>query len=1702
MPAESELVSFGVAMENFLAWSQLQTGDLIDVSANLLVVGTTACLYRSMDMQGKLLRIEGLTDHPNSCLFLGLQVSAVSPLVLTVVSDSVVLPVPHCTAEALWRVVEFCCGLGGFSAELHRLGYQVQAGIDVNALWEPLFHAMHDQPATFIACDIGNLKQLLPQLSQLGLHFAVYLSGVNCQPFSNLGDQLGMDDSRAASLPKTLKAAWLMQAGVIALECVPQVLQNAQFQQILLKFCQLTGYRLTQQIVRLSNCWAAKRDRWFGLLTAPLLDACEVRDLPVAPAFQNVGKVLPSLHPWPATDLEQLELTLYELGKFYDFTPGGIQTAFLDAGKPLATCLHSAGNAVYPCSCGCRAGLSEQRMASKGLFCTLIPTGTTQFHAGREMLHCRYLHPREMLLLNGADPLRECGKNLRLTLAGIGQFVSPLVGLWILAHVRPVLSRFLGVECERTPEQEILDFTGFLVHQASQFWQAPQLEPCSKMPEPPHVEDTCSTLVVLGLHFVGDSQASCPVTVDGTCTVKDLLLAELGLRGLDDLLEVRDMNLKPLDSGVLLAELADVWIGPPAAFAVACALEAEATDTAMDEAVVEVAASTEDAQHSPEEAGGEPVTVATGLSDLVSRSPDDLLALACPCISTLSLLAQFKTQFVSKEVRLELLETQQNSWADDEVTYALQQVVLGTADEQNAVLCDPLVLSSAYRTGNHAAFREFVQLQGHPVVTLVSAFCHAGHWTPTVWRIEHDKVFCFVAAVSTDQDLQLQALHKVVCDIRCSEVEPIVERPVPAVPLCGAFAVAFCQHLLWGTPCAIAVDALQAFARKLREDFVVALPAVMPRPWIWGAGSKEQSLGASGQLEALLLQHGVAKEQVQSRAMMLTSQLGTSAIVKAMACAQPWKELKWHASNHAPPIQIVLPSELQQVLDRKAQQGQVGNRAQKRAKGMGKGGKGHAAVDPAVLRLEPGAFVAPTKEVLPQIQLAQIAANATGVVLASAEQALPFLTSGKTFSAGALAIVVLEPFSPGLTDKGQLVQFPAVCTSNSEPVLLKGLLFQLGSVIVSKATHHDGFCVKSVQSCVVKLLAFRDQLDIAWNDFAAHPLQHLLQVLPILVPCDNPDCANNCESWHPASQCAIADPVMEVWGRQWLLQSFASTTPDKAEIYSAHLRVPECVQMQLQAMAGHQGVYVEPKAIDGRQFSADFQVVWAPKSTYSQMQILRKTIPGVCGIARLGQRYGLRCLTSQAASVYAAMKPGQVYLPPGPKLLWYVGPFPWGTIKASVSEALHAAGWTARCLTSQPAGKDIAGLLFKVQSTVPPPKQTLSMQHGDVVITKVDEVASVVPKPATVIGAPATVSMVAAPAGGRNEDLVWKYDPWAPNGKSATTQVAQPISIADPLEDLEARVVKAVLEKMPAERMEVDGAESDARMTALEQQLDHLSQSQRQLQAVVQEQSVENTQQLQLLQTSFQQKHEQLESHIANNATQLHQEFQQQMQAQQSMLDNMFTRQMTQFESLLNKRKHNEWRCPVGLWPLVVDWVLRVKGASLTGFGGLAESVVAFLLQLVLTFCAVLAGTGGVICCSRPSMAVSAVGMPWAPNGQMAFGLCTGGHHWPCLTCVGLGSVLWCLVCSLFGFWCGAVSFAVWPQWASVTSGVLAHPCLSGSVQVRDWVLGCSSELGTLKPPKTNPRGGGGGGVRFGTSQRSCSGGFSPGIIWCVLDLG
>ena len=1473
----------------FPNWGVLQHGCSVNVVLQILLVESKSFYGRTVSMpsQKVLVRGEIPKDFGSTVVLLIAKVVEVSPVPLIEVGNATgFYSIPHCSTFRLKRVVELCSGIGIFSSVASQFNLTSWAGVDMNGKWKGMYEALH-QDGKFVVGDVAD-PQVIQTLLDEDAFFSWIIAGVSCQPHSRGGDQKGMGDERASSLQKVLHTAWLIQSPLIILECVADIMQDAQVQAVLRQFGQATGVCISQKVLKLSDVWPTARTRWFAILTSPLIGPINVADLPRELKVGVVQDVLPFIRQWPPVETEQLQLPLYELAKFYEFATGGIESQFIKMDGTVATCLHSAGNQVYPCRCGCRGPFTLARTASKGLFATLVPLQESTYHLNQWMRHCRFLHPAEMMLLQGGSPNFVYDSDMRLCLAAIGQCVSPIQACWIFAHASNAIQAFLR-EPLWDPLQKLRDHLEAVMEARNQIWTPTNAMQVVEQESEFEVQDRLTDSVI---RFKSTSPA----------TVAMFKAAEASLHGV----EQRDIVLAQQDGSVLHGTEAlgscsglhlptlDHGCGTSDEFP-ACPCQEWIVDETMPDSTV-----------SP--------TLAYVVQDnqvdqgaVLSGIPGDaLLSLMCPQMQATQEVGHLLKQLISSSDRVTVLNHQMHVWADDEVRFFLERVAQNGPTDLALFVWDPLILSCVVRHGKFDLLHAYAQWMP-PVATILSAVSIEKHWYPIVWQWQHGSLTCFTCGHACQYSMAVHALHNEVCKVLGCEQTVVQHYPVPfaVTECCGAMAVAFIDFVVFSKELPSTKHALIQKHVELRALFAAKLPAQTPRPWIWGNGENVWQIT----LGALLQEHGVGAEDIAHRIAMLSDKLGVGPLSKALDSPAPWRELKWLANSQVPVLQIIRPQELQKTIDRKVQMGGVvGSRAQKKQHKGKSGGKGKPAtqhVDPASLRVEHGLFECGNGIPLGQVDIAHLGPTTSGIILCTWTQAAPYLRGGKQISAGGLAMILVD-VSEGVDTCpliAEPVRVPVICQANSEPALVDGVLYQLGALPVRRRDNPDKFELITISSCVVKVMVFKDQVEGTWDQFTSHPLRHIFARIPCLQACGDDDCQGSCEGWHSSEKCQIDDPILELWGKQYIRLNFQPANPQEADVFQVMMRLPQCLQVQIQTYSGRSGIYLEPRGINGKQPSELFQVVWVPKASFDELRMLKQTTAGVLGLARLGTKFGLRCAVERASEVHAVVKPGSAYLPQGRKLQYLIGPVPFGTIKASISKMIDSIQWQARPIQPVPAAAHVQGIMWKVQAINPPEQTLIHTAHGDVLISKLVENQVSRPNLPNIIAAKSTVSLCtdAASSAGPLVDPLQIVDPWASAVRQGHLPAGKPPPVADdPVDVMQKQVLEAVMARLP-QGMDVDadvGSAESSRVASLEQKVSELANGQQHLHNMIVEQSQRHDSQVAQLQ-----KHtSQLEVSVQDHSLQLgsfQQQFKAQLDQQQSHLDSLFGQQMARLEEML-----------------------------------------------------------------------------------------------------------------------------------------------------------------------------------------------------------
>ena len=640
----------------------------------------------------------------------------------------------------------------------------------------------------------------------------------------------------------------------------------------------------------------------------------------------------------------------------------------------------------------------------------------------------------------------------------------------------------------------------------------------------------------------------------------------------------------------------------------------------------------------------------------------------------------FSRQRMDKEARLELLRQKGKMWGDDEIRYHLQHMInhpRNVSKTQFAaipgfVMLDPLLLTAWDSIGELmcAAWcrrNTCVSELGFHVVTV---FLHNEHWFP-VWIVPHG---CTIVAHVVKDDVVDHAIVMPVLEVLrqqfgfCEKVLNSHPSRLPPHSLCGAAAIAFLGHIMVSADLPDDLATLGDCHSNMKAAFVHALfeSKCCICPAAWGSGFQS---GLVKQLAEELVKHGVPDELTEQRAQQALKAIGSDQIHQALQSKNVWRSLKALGNNVK--FQFLLPPELAAVVA--ANKGaQVG----KKHKISAPVSRPHVPdrVDPSRLSLPDGVFHADGQPV-PQIAVKQLGPLAHGIAFISLDEALPYLKSGKAVSKDPLALAVFCPDDCMVETSlpHTRVTIPCVCIANKEPLLTEGVVVQLGVGFIEKTVVPTAIAVDQLEVATVKVMVYRDEFSSSWDDFIAAPIKHLVKIFPVLARCSIPDC--KCECWHNSDGLPLKDPILDVWRRQFLRMGFKPIAAAKADIFSVCLRVPIAILPTLLTMSGASGAYTEPRSPDGKEVMSQYVVVWAPKMSPSELSHIRQMNPAAVGLARVGDRRGLRVKSEQAQVLHAVLRPETAFLPGGPKLQFVAGPFPWGVDRHAICRAFKQADW-------------------------------------------------------------------------------------------------------------------------------------------------------------------------------------------------------------------------------------------------------------------------------------------------------------------------------------------------------------------------------------------------------------------------------------------
>ena len=1397
-------------------WLSLPVGSVCDIVCDLVCLGDP-CSLAVLKPSGRPCRVIGLPpDASGTCTLFRVSLAdglrSGEPLFRFLESSTLRVHQPL-SSDHFLNLVEFCAGCGASSVGLTEVGFNHRVAVEWNEPMAKLHQRIHEK-VPVITGDIGEVQTLI-QLSKLCPEPFSLMAGVSCQPYSRGGSQAGGQDSRAQTVPSVSKAVYLLQIPLLILECVVPA-TNAFVRSHLDHLCQQLGMRLSECILKLEDTWAANRARWWVVAVNSRFGEIQLPQIPGLGKFV-VQDLIPYVIDWPPSEQQQITLTNEEDRVFQKYGPPRKFAVKMD--QKLPTALHSWGGQATSCACGCRkSGFSLQLLEERGLFAQLFPVIDPKTGESR----WRHLHVKEVSLLNGLPPQQNWGNDQRLNLAAAGQMASPLQAAWIggltIKHIFSVLGRSdwkEPLDCVNNINRQVLEQTQILF---------------------PKMEVTKEDLSLVRLWFVQNPEVALEIKVSPQATARQLRDAELKLTLCDE----EDCTLEDGVTGAKLALDATV-AGLSIRVAGACM---ENSPTCAPPTLIDDKSFSDDGcrlgGNTDVQIPADPTVVSKNTGGQGTRSVTTVLPnshltdLVPPLVTDFKMSAAFRAQQVLVQDRLEVLNNQGVVMGDDEVIWHLKNAC---EEVPNTAMLDPLLALGWLN--NPASSQVDSWLSNNPKVnTVVTALWSHGHWTPIVWNASGSQLEVCLWDVHLTDTSRFNSLHHAFCQ-GFNKPRYVVAHSIRSFgeqEYCGAAAVAFARYRFKLSPLPETLTSLQNFHDAIRMDFVTHLHSVDQtlRPWCWGKGMFDVTNG----LVALLQSHGVPAKVAPSRAKLVLQSLGKDSVEHALEGGSPWKSLKALANSHAPPVRLVLQDELTR------------NQQSKPLQKTKKTGNKPAVVrpadlDPTKLELEPGTFVDQSGVAMPQIPLTHVGPLATGVALTSLLDAQTFLRAGNVLTHGSLALLILHPVDDLPTPLiWSSVRFAAKCTANQEPLLLTGALVQLGKSPIAFNTSCQPPLAQVDVACA-RVTVYQDQWEGSWEDFQARPVRLVLNKLVPLSICKVEKCS--CTAWHNSpGNGDIPSPLLDVFRRQFFTDAGRPVEWSKATYYAFSIRYNKEQETKLLQCSGLGGIYLEPKTEDAAAPDGNYQVVWLPQHDFASVKHQAQCEPSSIGLARNGNRFGVRVPLKNFQEVFRQLKPSSLFLAPGPRSSWVCGPWPFGVDRKTIAQVFKDWKWDAR--PTQPTHAVSGGMMWNIQAITEPPKAVVSMPHGQVVITKQKEQSQ--PNdagPPPVVGQNATMKLCQAQSPNSDPVDPWSIrDPW----QNFTPQ-AEPKPIAPPvhLAEMEARLEKSIMAKLPVDRMDDDGQEQ--RLQALECQMQQMANRQVSLEATVQDHQVHSAAQIQQLQSQM-----------------------------------------------------------------------------------------------------------------------------------------------------------------------------------------------------------------------------------------------------------
>lgn len=1420
-------------------------------------------------LYGQIFALKGVL-HKDVAVYLlvGASVESQLPNRLHADEQTMICPRPPISLQNMTKVIEVCSGLGCLGIGLEHAGSEVVLRTDLSAPMVDLAKQIHPSPTMCadITSDItmGKICETIPYSCSLA-------AGVSCQPYSRLGDKRQKMDPRSRTLPTVLRMSFLMRQAIVIIECVDEASNSAWVQQVLASFHKYTGYKIHQGLLHLQNIWPAKRSRWWCVVSHPMLG-----DLPWKPYPQVINKplishVLDDFMTCTKEDLNQIELDSYELSHF---EKAGFLNNEISLHSQMSTSLHSCANQLSGCPCLCRKfPFSNDRLSNGGLHGLLVRMIGETKASYATFPRYRHIHPKELALLNGMNPALPWGNQLRLALAGLGQMASPLQSCWIGSSVLHQLSMsFHSSQSIPTPEENLLKLMGHLLEQRDCIFgkqeganaRVFQAMVSSSVFVMPNLFATPENLPQVGVEESKvDKVAKPPVSREPFAEApkaeqaNEVTLSQGGGNGLSDT-EFANAVVKHLpvenkqwmsDAGGVMGfavqpqkgiggspkekvKIPQVHHEPPKdSFDKAENNHPESIENPQDTDVeiqtfpivllsvgvdnpfdVKVAKGTTPSQLALGESKLNPEHQSIAARSMVGTHlplyepvvPEQVVRLVDMNHEKVAHCPRGKDCFQPEIrfpcTRLQALFQQQGWVADDEMNFYMEELQSNNLG----------IHVSVAMPGESQWFEDMAKIEEVGKAKF-SAVLDNGHWLPFTMLYEETDIKFFMTPegqaigehlanlISTDTQ-KIQTFHRVLIDEFAGD--------------CGFQSIIWIQTAIDGSTRKPMTPKEAEFMRRNFTACLFEQSRALTEVSELNLGGMNNELNIQAELIQLLVDHGVFQDRVEERANMLMQKLPTATIQGALKSPKPWADLKAAANQATPSLKLVLADELaRQIANRSKDPSAVGKKSMK-AKSVTKE-KPSFVVQAEDLSIPAGVFKQHDGVIVSHIGPHQVGNTAQGVLLMNQNEAEATLRLARPVSRHGLALIVLiQKATDVQMHPGQMpIRFPVICTRTGEPMIVTGVMHQLGQQEIIRNEPATKLAVDEREAGVIRCLAYKDQIGNVWNQLAQQPVKQVLALEPSVT-----------------TDKAGQSIIMDVWDRQFYTKRFEKTKHDSADIFAFSMRVYLSEIDAILALSGSKGIYFEPRSMCGRMPSTEYHVTWIPQAGHQDAKYAQQTSPQATTLVRHGDRYGLRSDAMNAQEIHQKHRPGTPLLLGNQKQLFLLGPLPFSTTKEGICKLISAWQWDARPL--QPRGRtmDGAGINWLIQGTENPTHWIYTLKHGDVLITRLPEDKPVQMQDAcTIVASKKTSHQLMKKEG---EDPIFIDDPWMKgrNSESSRATPSAPAVSHSQIASIEANLEKKLLEKLAKsdEDVSMDSCtvELSQKVQRLENQMSQVVQSQ------------------------------------------------------------------------------------------------------------------------------------------------------------------------------------------------------------------------------------------------------------------------------------